>query len=87
MQRGERRADNHRDDVAADLPAGDSMRRTVWYHEDDKGRGCNGYDDRGPEHYVNDQEDYQQRERGQSTLEEIVLPTAAKPSIDQPPFE
>ena len=61
--------------------------RTVWYHEDDKGRRCNGYDDRGLENDVNDQKDYQQRERGQSTLEEIVLPTAAKPSIDQPPFE
>ena len=56
-------------------------------HEDDKGRGCNGRDDRDPQNHVHDQQNQQKRQYGQRTLEKVVLPVTAKSPVDQSAFK
>ena len=86
VQSGKRRTDNYPDDVSADNPL--RMRcLAMWPHEYNEGAGCNSNDDRGPEHHVDDQQDEQQRQRGQCALEEIVLPVTPEFSVDQPALQ
>ena len=78
-----RRSDNYPDDVSSHNSLG--MRCiAMGPDEDDEGAGRNRHDDCGAEHHVDDQENHQQGERGHRTLDEVVLPVAVKPSIDQP---
>ena len=86
IESGQCRTDYYSDNVSPNNPL--RMRcLAMGPHEYDECAGGNGDDNRGAEDHVDDQEDHQQRQRGESTLEEVILPVPPELSIDQPSFQ